>query len=59
MKLKDLVKKLAKKPGQNVEVQFCVWTAKDGTLVCVDMNGQMTQDLMKIFAKHAPSEAKL
>lgn len=54
MKLKDLAKKLAKKPDQNAEVHFCVWTVENGTLVCAEMSGPLTQDLMRLFAKHAP-----
>jgi hypothetical protein len=54
MKLKELVKKLAGKPAQDAEVHFVVWT-KDGDIVCADMGGPMTQDLMRVFAKHAPN----
>lgn len=55
MKLKDLVKKLIDKP--NTEVQFCIWTS-GGILVCADMSGPMTRDLMKVFAKHSPKAIK-
>ncbi len=53
MKLKDLVKKLEDKSPQNEEVQFVVWT-KAGMIVCAEMNGPMTTDLVRLFAKHAP-----
>lgn len=58
MKLKDLVKKLTGKPEQNTDVQFVVWNSDDGTLVCADMSGPMTRDLMRVFAKHAPQPKK-
>lgn len=54
MQLKDLVTKLDEKPEQEAEVQFVVWT-KDGEIVCAEMSGPATQDLMRVFAKHAPA----
>ncbi len=53
MNLKDLIKKLQDKPNQNDEVQFVVWN-KAGDIVCVEMTGPATRDLMKVFARHAP-----
>lgn len=55
MNLKELIKKLAEKPDQKQEVQFAIWT-DDGNIVCADMSGAMTRDMMKVFAKHAPKE---
>jgi len=54
MILKDLVTKLDEKPEQEADVQFVVWT-KDGYIVCAEMSGPATADLMRVFAKHAPS----
>lgn len=55
MSIKELILKLKSKPDQNEEVQFVVWTAK-GDIVCAEMSGAATKDLMKVFAKHAPKE---
>jgi hypothetical protein len=51
MNLKELIIKLREKSEQDSEVEFVIWT-KDGNIVCADMNGAMTKDLMKVFAKH-------
>ena len=39
MELRELVKKLAAKPGQCREVQFAVWEPESGSLVCAQMEG--------------------
>lgn len=57
MNLKELILKLKSKPDQDTEVQFVVWTAT-GDIVCMEMEGAATKDLMKVFAKHAPKERK-
>jgi len=57
MKLKDLVKKLEDKPQQNEDVQFVIWTTEGNSIVCIDMSGPMTIDLMKVFAKHTKGAA--
>ncbi len=57
MTIAELIKKLKEKP-QNAEVQFAVWTVDEGDLVCAEMSGTMTRDLMKVFAKHCPEGKK-
>lgn len=53
MKLKDLVKKLAAKPNQNKEVEFVVFERETpGNIVCCDLCGPATHDIMKLLAKH-------
>ncbi len=58
MNIKELIKKLESKPLQKEEIQFAIWSEKTGDIVCADMSGPMTMDLMKVFAKHAPKPAK-
>jgi hypothetical protein len=57
MNIKELAKKLSEKPSQDAEIEFVVWT-KEGYIVCCDMNGPLTQELMRLFAKHAPNPKK-
>lgn len=52
MKLKELIKLLQKKPGQEEEVQCAIWTTETQKLLCVQMGGGATRDLMKVFAKY-------
>ncbi len=55
MNIHELIKKLESKPNKNEDVQFVVWNAR-GDLICVEMSGAATQDLMRVFAKHAPKQ---
>ena len=52
MKLKDLIKLLQKKPEQEEEVQCAIWTKKTQDLLCVQMEGTATRDLLNVFVKH-------
>jgi hypothetical protein len=57
MKLKQLVKKLAEKPNQDAEVYFLVWEQGDkGNIVCIDMAGPATTDIMRVIGKHSKSK---
>lgn len=51
MKLKDLIKKLQQKPQQNEEVEFLVYQKNDGNIVCAEMSGKDTTQIIKILAK--------
>jgi hypothetical protein len=51
MKLKDLIKKLKLKPRQEDEVEFLVYTKKDGDIVCAQMSGNDTTQIIRILAK--------
>ncbi len=57
MKLKELTGKLAQKPNQEVEVEFLVYEKESGDLVCCDLTGPSTTELMKILAKRGKNKA--
>lgn len=50
MILADLIKKLQAKPGQQNEVEFLVFEKGDGVMVCADLSGPSTMELMKLLA---------
>jgi hypothetical protein len=49
--LKELIKKLQQKPGQDEEVEFLVYSEKTGNIVCMEMTGPTTTETMKLLAK--------
>lgn len=54
MKLKDLITKLQGKPNQEADVYFVVFeSAKDGNIVCIDLAGPTTKDIMRVLYKDA------
>lgn len=51
MKLKDLTKKLQSKPNQNAEVNFLVFEEKTNAIVCVDLSGPKTRQIIEILGR--------
>lgn len=52
MTLKALITKLQGKPNQDAEVEFLVFEkGKGATVVCCDLSGPATHDLMELLAK--------
>lgn len=59
MKLRELVSKLAAKPEQNTEVEFLVIKQPAGTILCCDLNGPSTTDLMRALATRKNEKARV
>lgn len=59
MKLKDLVKKLQAKPDQDAEVEFLVINKPANTILCCDLTGPATTDLMRVLAKGGSEHANV
>lgn len=51
MKLRELAAKLLGKPDQEIEVEFLVINKDSNAVVCCDLNGPCTTDLMKLMTK--------
>lgn len=58
MTLKQLIEKLKLKPNQQSEVEFLV-IGEGGNIVCCELNGPSTADLMRVIAKKKGSNAKV
>jgi len=54
MKLSDLVEHLRKKPNQDAEVEYVIFEEGGGNIVCVDLRGASTIELMRIISKPKP-----
>lgn len=50
MNLKQLITKLQGKPNQDAEVEFVVYETKSNDLVCVDLSGKKTIEIMRVLA---------
>jgi hypothetical protein len=57
MTLKMLIEKLKGKPNQNAEVQFLVFEKQGGAMVCCDLEGPSTIDIMNAIAKRKGGHA--
>ncbi len=59
MKLKELTGKLAQKPNQEAEVQFLVFEKESGDMVCCDLDGPSTTDIMRAISKKKGGHAHI
>ena len=57
MKLRELAAKLLGKPDHEIEVEFLVINKTTGAIVCCDLNGPSTTDLMRVLARKKGSTA--
>ena len=58
MTLRELVAKLVAKPDQDAEVEYLVYREDDGMMVCCDLSGPTTTELMHVLAKRGAGKKR-